>query len=205
MTCVLDLPYCFLLLFLYCLYFIFPDLIEIEFEGQKMFLGHHVTRILVTYWLKFSRLVSGLRMSQTEYPSWPSSPLSFVFAFWDRVLLQEILKKNGTFLPLYQQLTTPEAWPAMYWWTMADLFLSLGDSDSVLQNLSILLAKFPLVGCCHTNPVFQIPHGLCGAPQANPVFATVSFSLELRGATRWRKTQHKQVQKLSHCALQLKS
>lgn len=81
MTCVLDLPYCFLLLFLYCLYFIFPDLIEIEFEGQKMFLGHHVTRILVTYWLKFSRLVSGLRMSQTEYPSWPSSPLSFVFAF----------------------------------------------------------------------------------------------------------------------------
>jgi hypothetical protein len=67
----------------------------------------------------------------------------------------------------------------MHWQAMADLFLSHGDSDSELNNLSSLLARFPLADCYHVNPMLQIPHGLCGVPQANPCFAAVPFSLEL--------------------------
>jgi hypothetical protein len=37
------------------------------------------------------------------------------------------------------------AWLAMYWQAMTHLFLSHGDSDSELYNLSTQLARFPLV------------------------------------------------------------
>ena len=63
----------------------------------------------------------------------------------------------------------------MHWQAMADLFLSCGDSDSELQNLSTQLTRFPLVGHCHDNPMLQILHGLR--------FADVPFSLEPRQAT----------------------
>jgi hypothetical protein len=63
---------------------------------------------------------------------------------------------------------------------MAKLFLSHGDPDSEFQNLSTLLAKFPLAGCYHAKRVLQKPHNLCGAPQANPRFATVLLSVEPR-------------------------
>ena len=44
------------------------------------------------------------------------------------------------------------AWPVMHWRAMADLFLSCGDSDSELHNLSTQLARFPQVGCYHATP-----------------------------------------------------
>jgi hypothetical protein len=40
---------------------------------------------------------------------------------------------------------------------MADLFLSRGDSDSVLQNLSTQLTKFLLAGLYHASPMLQNP------------------------------------------------
>ena len=49
-------------------------------------------------------------------------------------------------------LSAPVGWLAMHWWAMADLFLSHGDSDLELHNLSTQLAKFPLVGHYHANP-----------------------------------------------------
>jgi hypothetical protein len=73
---------------------------------------------------------------------------------------------------------------------MAHLFWSRGDSDSVLHNLSTQLAKFLLMGHYHASPMFQNPHYLCGALQANTQFA-LAFSLELRWAAKKRKTQHK--------------
>ena len=82
------------------------------------------------------------------------------------------------FLRLSQPFSAMVAWPAMQWWAMANLFLSCGDSASELQTLSTQLTRFPLAGNYHTNPVLQIPYGLCGAPQANPYFAAVPFSLE---------------------------
>ena len=74
---------------------------------------------------------------------------------------------------LCQQLSAPEVWPATCWWAMANLFLSHGDSDSELHNLSTQLARFPLADLYHTKPVLQIPSALCGTPQADPHFATV--------------------------------
>ena len=73
----------------------------------------------------------------------------------------------------------------------AGLFLSHGDSDSELQNLSTQLARFPLAVCYHANLVLQTPHGLCGVPPANPHFAAITFSPEPGWTSTWRKTQHK--------------
>ena len=87
------------------------------------------------------------------------------------------------FSRLCQQLSATATWPAMHWQAMANLFLSHGDSDSELHNLSTQLARFPLVGCYHTNPVIQIPHGLCGAYLANSHLAAITFSLEPSLAT----------------------
>jgi hypothetical protein len=86
-------------------------------------------------------------------------------------------KKPGTFLHLCLQLSAPWGWPAIHWQTKANLFLSRGDTDSGLQNLSTQLARFPLVGHYHASPMLQISHGLCGAHEANSCFATVPFSL----------------------------
>ena len=48
-------------------------------------------------------------------------------------------------------------------------FLSCGDSlPQNSKNLSTKLAKLPPVGHYHASPMLQIPHGLCGAHQANP-------------------------------------
>jgi hypothetical protein len=93
--------------------------------------------------------------------------------------------KNGTSTPLCQQLSVPAAWPAIYWLSMANLFLSLGDSLAMSSwNVSTQLAKFSLAGCYHTNSLLQIPHGLLWCTWANPRFATIPFSFEPR-------TQHK--------------
>ena len=73
-------------------------------------------------------------------------------------------------------LSAPATWPDMYWRAMANLLLSHGDSESVLQSLS----RVPLAGRYYANPVHQIPPGLGGVPQANPRLATVPFSLEPR-------------------------
>jgi hypothetical protein len=70
--------------------------------------------------------------------------------------------KKGTFLCLHQQLSAPVAWLAMHWRAMANMFLSHGDSDSELQNLSTQLTRFPLVGRYHASPMLQIPHDFCG-------------------------------------------
>ena len=94
-------------------------------------------------------------------------------------VLQGITKK-GEMACSHTCASVPVAWPAMHWWAMADLFLSPGDPDSELHNLSTQLTSFPLVSCYHTNLVLQIPHSLCGAPQANPHLATMPFSLEPR-------------------------
>ena len=94
-------------------------------------------------------------------------------------------------LHLCRQLSVPAAWPAMHWWAMADLFLSHGDSDSELHNLSTQLTKFPLVGGYHANPMLQSPHGLCGTHQANTCFATIPFALEPSIIVARRKTPHK--------------
>jgi hypothetical protein len=80
---------------------------------------------------------------------------------------------------------------AMHWRAMADPFLSRRDSDSELHSLATPLTKFPLAGRYHASPMLQSPHGLCGAPQANPRFATIPFSLEPRQAVPGRKTPHK--------------
>jgi hypothetical protein len=61
---------------------------------------------------------------------------------------------------------------AVYWQAMANLFLSCGDSDSELHNISTQHTRFPLASHYHTSPMFQIPHGLCGTPLANPCFTT---------------------------------
>jgi hypothetical protein len=71
----------------------------------------------------------------------------------------------------------PGAWPSMHWQAMADLFLSCG--DSLVQNVSTQLTKFPLAAHCHANPMLQILHGLCGTPQASLHFAAMPFSLKL--------------------------
>ena len=57
-----------------------------------------------------------------------------------------------------QQLSVPAAWLAMYWRAMANLFLSRGDSDSKLHNRYTQLARFPLAGCYHVNPMLQTLH-----------------------------------------------
>ena len=44
------------------------------------------------------------------------------------------------------------------------------------------LAKFLLAGCYQVSPMLQNPHDLCRAPQANPCFASVPFSIEHRQA-----------------------
>jgi hypothetical protein len=38
--------------------------------------------------------------------------------------------------------------------------------------------EIPLAGRYQDNPMLQKPHNLCGAPQANPCFAAVPFSLQ---------------------------
>jgi hypothetical protein len=45
----------------------------------------------------------------------------------------------------------------MHWQAMANLILSHGKFDSVLQNLITQLAKFLLVGCYHAGPMVQNP------------------------------------------------
>jgi hypothetical protein len=79
----------------------------------------------------------------------------------------------------------------MYWWAMADLFLSHGDSLArSSSNVSIQLAKFPLAARYPASPMLQNHHNLCGSPQANPSFAAIPFSLEPRRAATLRETQH---------------
>ena len=68
---------------------------------------------------------------------------------------------------------------------------NLMETDLELHSLSTHLTRFPLAGCYHDNNVLQIPHSLCGAPQANPHFAAIPFSLESRQAAALRKTPHK--------------
>jgi hypothetical protein len=89
-------------------------------------------------------------------------------------------KKKVSFLLLGWQLSASVAWLAMHWWAMGNLFLSRGDSDSELQNLSTQCPKFPLAGHYHTNPMLQNPHGLYGVYLANLRFAAIPFSLEPR-------------------------
>jgi hypothetical protein len=79
----------------------------------------------------------------------------------------------------------------MHWRAISDLFLSHGDTDLELHNLSTQLAKFLLAGHYHDNPVLQSPYGLCGGHQANPRFAAIPFSLEPSGISVRRKTPHK--------------
>ena len=105
-------------------------------------------------------------------------------------MLQEIFKKSS-FQLLSWQFSDPAAWLAMHWWAMANLFLSHGDSDSELHNLSTQLTRFPLLGRYHASPMLQSPHGLCGEHQANPRFAAVPFSLEPSWIAGRRKTPHK--------------
>jgi hypothetical protein len=93
-------------------------------------------------------------------------------------------KRTATFPHLCWQHSAQEAWPSKHCQARANLFLSRGDSASELQNLSTQFAKFPLVSHYQANPMLQIPHGFCGcgAPQTNPCFASVPFSLEPRQA-----------------------
>jgi hypothetical protein len=64
----------------------------------------------------------------------------------------------------------------MHWRAIANLFLSCGDSRALsFQKASNQLTTFPMVGHYHTNPVLQIPPGLCGALQENSHFAEVPF------------------------------
>ena len=49
------------------------------------------------------------------------------------------------------------AWSAMHWWAKANLFLSHGDYDSELHNLSTQLASFPLVITTIPTPCFKPP------------------------------------------------
>ena len=51
----------------------------------------------------------------------------------------------------------PWGWGWGTGWTMANLFLSNGDSDSELHNLSTQFARFPLMSHYYTNPVFKSP------------------------------------------------
>ena len=60
---------------------------------------------------------------------------------------------------------------------MANLFLSHGDYDSKLQNLSTQLAKFLLAGRFHASPMLQNPHGLCGAHQARKTQYKLSLEM----------------------------
>ena len=109
--------------------------------------------------------------------------LSHVFAFLHRFLVLvvgNIKKRTITFPCCTLLLSDPAGWSATHLRKMADLFLSHGDSDSVLQDLSTQLTQFLQAGCYDANPVLQISHGLCGAHQANPRFAAVPFSLEPR-------------------------
>lgn len=48
-------------------------------------------------------------------------------------------------------------WPAMHWQAMVYLFLSLGDSDSELHNLSTHLSRFPLVVITTPTQSFKSP------------------------------------------------
>ena len=48
---------------------------------------------------------------------------------------------------LHQATLSPCGLDGQFWWAMAGLFLSHGDSDSELQTLSTQLAKFLLAGC----------------------------------------------------------
>ena len=62
-------------------------------------------------------------------------------------LLWEILKKTCQLSALPPAILCPGG--------LASLFLSCGDSDSELQNLSTQLTKFPLASCYHASPVLQ--------------------------------------------------
>ena len=60
---------------------------------------------------------------------------------------------------------------------LADLFLSHGGSDSELHNLSTQLARFPLAGHYHTNPMLPIPTAFVVLIRQTR-FAAAPFSLE---------------------------
>lgn len=85
-------------------------------------------------------------------------------------------KRTSAFPRLVLATQALVAWPAMHSRAMTDLFLSHGDSDSELQNLSTQLARFPLAGRYHTSPMLQILHCLCCAHQTNPCFHAIPFS-----------------------------
>ena len=74
-------------------------------------------------------------------------------------LLREILKKkeNWHMSVLCQQLSAPAAWPAMHWRAMANLFLSHGDSDSELHNLSTQLTSSHWQVATMPAPCFKSP------------------------------------------------
>ena len=90
-------------------------------------------------------------------------------------MLREMFKKMNLKVPALVPLPWHPGQPCA-WQAMADLFLSYGDSDSELHNLSTQLARFPLSSHYHTNPMLQIPQSLCGVPQAKPCLAAIFLS-----------------------------
>ena len=83
------------------------------------------------------------------------------------------------FLNLCQQLSALAAWLAMHWQAMAKLFYLMETLTqcSKIPPPSLLGSHWQVATM--SAPMLQIPHSLCGAPQANPCFATIPFSLYL--------------------------
>lgn len=80
--------------------------------------------------------------------------------------IAENIKTNVKFLSYTQSHWS--CWPVLVSWR-------LSGSGTIISPPSLLVS---LVGCYHACPVLQISHSLCGAHQANPLFATVPLSLE---------------------------
>ena len=70
---------------------------------------------------------------------------------------EKITVITGIFLGLWWQLSALAAWLAMDWGEMADLFLSLWDSDSELHNLFTQLARFLPAVITTPTPCFKSP------------------------------------------------
>jgi hypothetical protein len=64
---------------------------------------------------------------------------------WAPPVAGNIKKRSRKYLPWCPQLSASVAWLAMHWWAKANLFLSHGDSDFELHNLSTQLSRYPLV------------------------------------------------------------
>lgn len=85
-------------------------------------------------------------------------------------MLWEILKNE----PALVMLSLP-------WRPMAHLFLSRGDSDSELHNLSTQLTRLSLAGRHYASTMFQNPTTF--VVHLRQTLALPTFSLEPRGAT----------------------